>query len=1850
MVIFLFFLQLVIIAIVFSVLYSLIQNKTNLTKIHQYIDQRHKDLVTHLKSYDIRINDLHSSLSLDLKNYEIIKKSIDKTTLEFDRKIKELIVLEKEVMRNISDMSNKEKKLNKSLVQINDKTTFLQTMDAQIGGIEQKMNSFYEHIEKIEKSQTNLQGQLDTSVQKALEKTRQIFEVDLEKVENDLKEKVLKIEEAVKTKYSEVSNLEKKIKKDLIDRNDELYAQLQNEIDVFLVEEKKENNEKIKLWLEEVELSVTELKEKVVEIDQLQDNLTQKQNDIGEEVEDHKHKLTQKMNQLSDNILDSFEEKVHSYQEQVNTDIEKQYQGFVEKITSIELELDNKEADFIKRSNEKMDSVKDKIENYSDEIKQETSLIYNQYKEIETEIKNKIPERINLFEGDFTKIKNDLKGIEELYLNEKKQFEKFNDWLEEAKGHSTQYLNNLLDFIEDKKQNEIKSIEASFENEIGAFKSDTLENLKKTLADESAEVIQKYLADYESKIQENLIDFGQTEEKKINEKITEIQKTAEAKLVEFESELEQIKALPSLVETQSASLKETISAYEKQVVDEIDQISDDKVVWFKEQIIKQSELVFEKVETVNADYESIKVDINDEFPKILNSFDDKLKEMQQFYFSEKERLGEFNTWLEEAKSISNKYINNLLDFIEEKKQNEVQSIEASFENEISDFKNNILNELKKTLADESVEVIQKYLADYESKIQENLIDFGQTEEKKINEKITEIQKTAEAKLVEFETELEDIKALPALVETQSTSLKEAISAHEKQVIDEIDQISDDKVEWFKEQIIKQSELVFDKVETVSADYESIKVDINDEFPKILDSFDDKLKEMQQFYFSEKERLGEFNTWLEEAKSISNRYINNLLDFIEEKKQNEVQSIEASFENEISDFKNNILNELKKTLEQESFDKIEKELSQYESKIENSLLDFTEEEQRKIADKIKEIEVTAEQKLGELESELEYVKNLPQIVETECDSLKKEIDTYQRGITDQINQESENKVELFKQKINQQEEQFYQELETQYSDFVEKAAIIKIDVEEIKKRSELYVANNVETFKEQIKGHRELILNEVEVINEEYHSIKEDIYNKFPKELEVFNERVESIDKKVGELEKRHFNQKEKITDFHKWLVEAEETSKQYLSQLLEFIDQLKEEKSEELVALIQMFGKNIEEDYQNKTTFLQKTADDWASKNNALHSLEKQALEKSDFLEGIFNEFVKNEKKSRLAISHQVDYLTKEINKQIQNNEKLHSGEINKQQKRLIQKIDLKTNQLDKTAQESFNLFNREIKDKLNTIEADLIKKSHQTIENFKGEFMSLLKTKDVPQLNYFVHEKENDKIEKRLNLIESNLGLSGRKKGYLNKIFNENDHRLSGYKKEFSLMKKTFLEKEFLLEEKFQANLESLNKKYYKEIKSEQKHLSKQKSAIDKLITEYESNLSHLFKDAEKIKFKLVDDFEAMVNESKQEQKELSHNLNQSIHKASKDLKQFKGEHKKELVVMSDDLKNEIDRIESKWSKNLKTKFDSLNKELNVITDKIDIFLEQSDLFVKVDRLTEKAQLDIKSYQQMIKNIEKKSEVVDSIHKKLIEAKNLEGQVQLLNSQINLEKQDISVLKKDLSQVKTLSESVQKELTQFDISKKEIKQYLTHIDKHKERLDEIQNIINNFTETKTQVVIVTEQIKDIITENKNLQKNSHKVEQVQNKIEKKISAMEKFYEKINIDKNLLLDFDKRYETFELMLEDLTDREGEVNALMDSLSSKEEGLSELLFRITKEMDYYQDVLGRGAKGDKGASGSKESDKNLLFNPAPSMSEKDLKKLEKTVIGLLELGWDVKNIAKNLAVEERIILEIKNKNK
>ena len=108
------------------------------------------------------------------------------------------------------------------------------------------------------------------------------------------------------------------------------------------------------------------------------------------------------------------------------------------------------------------------------------------------------------------------------------------------------------------------------------------------------------------------------------------------------------------------------------------------------------------------------------------------------------------------------------------------------------------------------------------------------------------------------------------------------------------------------------------------------------------------------------------------------------------------------------------------------------------------------------------------------------------------------------------------------------------------------------------------------------------------------------------------------------------------------------------------------------------------------------------------------------------------------------------------------------------------------------------------------------------------------------------------------------------------------------------------------------------------------------------------------------------------------------------------------------------------------------------------------------------------------------------------------------------------------------MSESLQKELAQFDVNKKEIKKYWISIDKHKDKLENIQNIINNFTTTKAEIVVVTEQIKDILSQNKDLQKNSYKIEQMH----KKLDFMEQSYKQINLDKELLLDFDKRYQTF----------------------------------------------------------------------------------------------------------------------
>ena len=120
--------------------------------------------------------------------------------------------------------------------------------------------------------------------------------------------------------------------------------------------------------------------------------------------------------------------------------------------------------------------------------------------------------------------------------------------------------------------------------------------------------------------------------------------------------------------------------------------------------------------------------------------------------------------------------------------------------------------------------------------------------------------------------------------------------------------------------------------------------------------------------------------------------------------------------------------------------------------------------------------------------------------------------------------------------------------------------------------------------------------------------------------------------------------------------------------------------------------------------------------------------------------------------------------------------------------------------------FRQDIQSKMLGVENDLLKNNEQMINNLKNELQSFLQTKDQPLLNYFSQKKENENIQKRLKTIEANLEISAQgSKVYLNKITQKKSKELDEYRKQFSLMKKTFLEKEFLLEEKFQGTLENL-------------------------------------------------------------------------------------------------------------------------------------------------------------------------------------------------------------------------------------------------------------------------------------------------------------------------------------------------------------------------------------------------------------------------------------------------------------
>ena len=199
--------------------------------------------------------------------------------------------------------------------------------------------------------------------------------------------------------------------------------------------------------------------------------------------------------------------------------------------------------------------------------------------------------------------------------------------------------------------------------------------------------------------------------------------------------------------------------------------------------------------------------------------------------------------------------------------------------------------------------------------------------------------------------------------------------------------------------------------------------------------------------------------------------------------------------------------------------------------------------------------------------------------------------------------------------------FEEQLETNYTDFLQKTEIIKLDVEETKKQFQLHKTSTIDGFKEHIKGYSQTIQNELKSINFEYQKIKEDLQNKFPQSLVSFDKKIFQIQQSMRKVEKNHFNEKEKIKEFHQWLMTAQENSRTYLGQLLEFIEQVKEEKRLEIISLVNTFEKDIKEehklkqkdlkdDFQDKTLSLEKIINTWLGKKDILQSLEKTSIEK----------------------------------------------------------------------------------------------------------------------------------------------------------------------------------------------------------------------------------------------------------------------------------------------------------------------------------------------------------------------------------------------------------------------------------------------------------------------------------------------------------------------------------------------------------------------------------------------------------------------------------------------------------------
>ena len=958
--------------------------------------------------FEKRNNKYSKELKKLEKKQEDFKQTFNNDLAEIDEKIQKLKDKKKALIAKEEELNDDAFKKRKSVIEKNIKnlrdTKVKQTEDFNL-----QMNELKIKYDALMSEELRENDELEEDLKKLKLKN----EEEIKNIEQNIKDIEYKHESALKQlAYIQQEKLDeiRKAKEASINEKRNILNSFNNEIaelnvqkDAYLeeLENVKQNNERQLLDIEKSNLEEQTRLLKIIE--GLENDLSNKQNDLEQKIIKHQDEYVGKTVEL-DNLLSLLNtksaDKVDNLKKHLN-EVKPQLKSLYEQYLA---DLDDKFNEHKQILDDELNLLKNNQQEEENQLKNRNEYLHERFVKRERQLK----ESVDTFARQTDKIKQELANVKQQHRNRvdslNAKIEKINSENEQfINEKSNEYENQLEDFKNkyDEKLNDIKMQITQVKDDIGGINKDILDLQKEAETYENAHSAK--MLDLEKK-QESFINNVNIRKEDLLNKITSMQNKVDSSKKEHLEKMEELNTKEVSIRNEyeqknndtQVEFDEKIDVLNKNHKNNLQEALQQHNVRL-ENIYSQYESEINEIkqtfESKKNEYYGAKIKIDSSIDEIEKETENKIKEMQVQRLELLESISllkvdmegkqvEYDEYLKQLNLQRDEKLKELANKFEQDKQKVIEDYEIKPKQELSDFRdafalkqreyNDILNafSLRKSSIDEQQEEALSIDRQKRSEAENNL-NIVESEYQSIKEEADSVEGALNDELTRRQNELDNLKQeldrqLQEIkdrkneeYEKLNSSLEEEYASYEKQYKEkelEVEKQYEEKAKVYLDDFqVKQNNLQT-LINEINERKETTEKQCNDKYNIVVE----KTRAIQQ-------ELDD----LINANELKRNELSSLLNQKQEEIDAEIARINESYNISIEEKKasyDNYINEIRgkcDTLKQEIFD------LQKQKYIETAKIEAYENEKRS---SIADLEKQTNAFLENIDSQIKLIAN------------------------------------------------------------------------------------------------------------------------------------------------------------------------------------------------------------------------------------------------------------------------------------------------------------------------------------------------------------------------------------------------------------------------------------------------------------------------------------------------------------------------------------------------------------------------------------------------------------------------------------------------------------------------------------------------------------------------------------------------------------------------------------------------------------------------------------------------------------------------------------------------------------